>query len=116
MPFLLRQSIDAVLRRLDELAAERSLPRQIVDPVRAHHQERLAQLDYRMGSDASEQQLASLSDELEELLIEAEREHLYRLLGRGELKDDARRRIESELDLREAHLMRSTRQDEDDDV
>jgi monovalent cation/hydrogen antiporter len=111
-----RQSIDAVLRRLDELAAERSLPRQIVDPVRAHHQERLAQLDYRMGSDASEQQLASLSDELEGLLIEAEREHLYQLLCSGELKDDARRRIEGELDLREAHLMRSRRQDGDDDA
>jgi len=102
-----RQTIEAVMRRLEQLAAERSLPRQIVEPLRAHHRERLQQLDYRMGDDASERQLALLSDELEGLLIDAEREHLYGLLCSGELKDEARRRIEGELDLREAHLMRS---------
>jgi CPA1 family monovalent cation:H+ antiporter len=102
-----RQTIEAVIRRLEALAAERSLPRQIVEPLRAHHRERLRQLDYRLGADASEQQLAHLSDELEGLLIDAEREHLYRLLCSGELKDDARRRIENELDLREARLRRS---------
>ena len=102
-----RQTIEAVMRRLDELAAERNLPRQIVEPLRAHHRERLQQLDYRIGADASEQQLARLADELEGLLIDAERQHLYQLLCSGELKDDARRRIEAELDLREAHLMRS---------
>ena len=35
---------------------------------------------------------------------EAEREHLYTLLCRGEIKDEARRHIEHELDLREAQL------------
>ncbi|HEY8154121.1 MAG TPA: Na+/H+ antiporter [Myxococcota bacterium] len=111
-----RQTIEAVMRRLDELAAERNLPRQLVEPLRAHHRERLQQLDYRLGGDAAEQRLAVLSDELEGLLIDAERAHLYQLLCSGELKDDARRRIEGELDLREAHLKRSALRDGEDDA
>jgi hypothetical protein len=37
-------------------------------------------------------------------LIEAEREHINKLSRAGELKDEARRRIERELDLREAGI------------
>ena len=102
-----QQTIEAVLRRLDELATERRLPDHIVDPLRAHHSKRLRQLDYRRATSESERELARLTDELELRLVEAEREHLYSLLCSGGLKDDARRRIESELDLREAQLLRS---------
>jgi CPA1 family monovalent cation:H+ antiporter len=43
-------------------------------------------------------------DEIEYLLIAAERDLINDLYRRGELKDEARRRIERELDLRDAHL------------
>ena len=103
---LRRQAIEAVLRRIDELAAERALPEAVVAPLRAHHAERLHRLDYRIGADELENEIARLSDEVELLLIEAERNHLYALLQRGEIKDEARRHVEHELDLREAQLAR----------
>jgi CPA1 family monovalent cation:H+ antiporter len=37
-------------------------------------------------------------------LIAAEREFIYRLLQNGEITDEARRRIERELDLEEASI------------
>lgn len=103
-----RRTIEAVIRRLDKLAEQRSLPAHIVDPLRAHHRVRLQQLDYRMGADEDERQLARLSAEIEQHLIDAEREHLYALMCEGRLKDEARRHIENELDLREAQLRRNT--------
>jgi CPA1 family monovalent cation:H+ antiporter len=103
-----RLTIAAGLRRIDELESADGLPAQIVAPMRAHHLERLRQLDYRIGADAQEQRLAEQSDELERRLIDAEREHLYELMCEGKLKDDARRRIENELDLREAQLRHTT--------
>ena len=78
-----------------------------MEPLRAHHSKRLRQLDYRRATSETDRALARLTDELELRLIEAEREHLYSLLCSGDLKDDARRRIESELDLREAQLLHS---------
>jgi hypothetical protein len=84
--------------------------------VRAHHRERLQQLDYRVGAEDRHRELARLSDELEWRLIDAEREHLYELLCKGELKDDARRRIENELDLRCALVTGSTPRSGRDDV
>jgi CPA1 family monovalent cation:H+ antiporter len=101
-----RGTIEAVLRRIDELATERELPDAFVGPLRAHHAERLHHLDYHIGTDELENQLAHLSHEVELMLIEVERQHLYELLRRGEIKDEARRHIEHELDLREAQLAR----------
>lgn len=105
-----RRTIDAVMRRLDELTAERDLPPEIVELLRAHQRERLQYLEYRMRARADEPttELGRLADDLELLLVQAERVQLYQSLCRGELKDDARRRIEHELDLREAQLARST--------
>ena len=37
-------------------------------------------------------------------LIAAEREYIYRLLQEGQMTDEARRRIERELDLEEASI------------
>jgi CPA1 family monovalent cation:H+ antiporter len=39
---------------------------------------------------------------LKKELIDAERDFIYQLLRRGEITDEARRRIEYELDLEEA--------------
>jgi CPA1 family monovalent cation:H+ antiporter len=43
-------------------------------------------------------------DEIELLLLEAERQKINELFRSGKLKDEARRRIERELNVREAHL------------
>ena len=111
-----RQTIETVLQRLDELAAERQLPVQSIKPLRTYHRERLRQLEYRSGADELIQQLTRSSIELELLLIEEERQYVYTLLRSGQLKDDARRRIERELDLREAQLRRSTPRSGNDDL
>ena len=42
--------------------------------------------------------------ELRAELIAAEREYIYRLLRDGKITDEARRRIERELDLEEASI------------
>ena len=101
-----RLTIEAALNRIDDLANELDLPEHAVAPMRAHYGERLRQLDYRNGIDAQEQHLANLSVELEQRLIAAERERLYALMCSGEVVDESRRRIENELDLREAQLAR----------
>ncbi len=102
-----RLTLEAALSRIDGLADEREMPEQVVAPLRAHYGEQLRQLSYRIGTDEQERRSAELSVELERGLIEAERERLYALMCSGEIGDAARRRIENELDLREAQLARS---------
>jgi CPA1 family monovalent cation:H+ antiporter len=100
-----RSAIDAVLRRLDELARERDLPPSIVDALRTRHLARLTKAEAVAKEEASE--LVALHDEIEGLLIDTEREHIFGQLERGELIDEARRHIERELELREATLLRN---------
>ncbi len=47
---------------------------------------------------------AAAAADLRAELIAAEREYIYRLLQDGEITDEARRRIERELDLEEASI------------
>jgi len=47
---------------------------------------------------------AMIAADLRTELIAAEREYIYRLLQQGEITDEARRRIERELDLEEASI------------
>jgi monovalent cation/hydrogen antiporter len=99
-----RQAIEAVLERIDRLAEERKLADDVVKPARAHHRDRLRHIKHSSDGDDDHRQRTELDDELALLLIEAEREHINRLSRAGELKDEARRRIERELDLREASI------------
>jgi monovalent cation/hydrogen antiporter len=97
-----RLAIDAAIERLDELEAERGLSPDIVHPLRARHRDRLKHIGDR--SDGAHKELIELHDEIEYLLIAAERRRINDLYRQGKLKDEARRRIERELDLRDAHL------------
>jgi CPA1 family monovalent cation:H+ antiporter len=99
-----RQAIDAAIARLAQLQAERELSDDVVAPLRIHHQDRLLQVDYRRDDEDSHTALSELHDELEQSLIAAEREYINDLFRAGKLKDEPRRRIERELDLREAQL------------
>jgi hypothetical protein len=49
--------------------------------------------------------LSVLHDEIELQLMATERQQINDLFRSGKLKDEARRRIERELDLRQAHLI-----------
>jgi monovalent cation/hydrogen antiporter len=100
-----RSAIDAVLGRLDQLASERSLPQPLVDVLRSRHLARLNRAEALDMDEGSE--LVALHDEIEGLLIDTERQHIFGQLERGELIDEARRHIERELDLREAALLRN---------
>jgi monovalent cation/hydrogen antiporter len=99
-----RQAIEAAIERLDQLTAERELSDDTVRPLRAHHRERLRHVANRSDGNAAHKKLIELDDEIEFLLIAAERQRINDLYRDGKLKDEARRRIERELDLRDAHL------------
>ncbi|HEY1365359.1 MAG TPA: Na+/H+ antiporter [Xanthobacteraceae bacterium] len=101
-----RKAIEAMLRRLDQLAGERGLPAHAVDALRSHLSVRLRRAE-AVEADPGEQAAHALRDEIERILIDAERRHIFGQLDRGELIDEARRHIERELDLREAELMRN---------
>jgi CPA1 family monovalent cation:H+ antiporter len=99
-----RQAIEAAIQTLDELVAQRELSEDIVRPLRAHHRDRLRQVELRGDGEDGHKRLTELHDEIEFLLIDAERQKINDLYRRGKLKDEARRRIEREFDLRDAQL------------
>ena len=99
-----RQGIEAAIERLDQLASDRQLSDEIVRPLRAHYRDRLKNVEHQGDGDRGRRKLADLNDEIEFQLIEAERQAINDRYRRGQLKDEARRRVERELDLRDAHL------------
>jgi Na+/H+ antiporter len=99
-----QEAIAAACARIEALAAERGLAEEIVAPIRAFHRDRLRHIEHRIAAEDSQRRLGALRDEIELLLIAAERQRINELYRAGKLKDDPRRRIERELDLREAHF------------
>ena len=61
----------------------------------------------RLSRPAARSTRLALGDEIEGLLIDAERRHIFGQLESGESIDEARRHIERELDLREVELFRN---------
>src|SRR5450631_3686899 len=99
-----RQAIEAAIQRLDELVAQRELTEDFVRSLRTRHRDRLTHVEHRGDVADGHEPLIELHDEIEFLLIAAERQQINELYRRGKLKDEARRRIERELDLRDAQL------------
>jgi CPA1 family monovalent cation:H+ antiporter len=100
-----RQAVEASLARLDEIEKEERLDLDLLERLRAQHRERLRRVEHRGQVDGEHRTAQELHDEIEFSLIEAERQRVNELYRRGELKDEARRRIEREIDLREAQLV-----------
>jgi Na+/H+ antiporter len=100
-----RQAIGAAIERLNQLAAERELSEGVVQTLRAQYQERLKHFEHTSDLGDGHQLSPELPDEIELLLITTERDRVIELHRRGTLQDEARRRIERELDLREATLV-----------
>jgi|ERR1700722_3557869 len=99
-----RLAIEAAIERLDRLAAERGLPDDFVERLRTRHLERLSHFERVPGRDEDRDDLTTAADEIALVLIAAERERINELYRQGTLKDEGRRRLERELDLREANL------------
>jgi CPA1 family monovalent cation:H+ antiporter len=99
-----RLAVETAISRLEELTRERNLPDEIVKPLHAHNRDQLRQIDERSATDGVHRRSINLRDEIEFELIAAERKLINDLYRSGKLKDEGRRRIEHELDLREADL------------
>jgi monovalent cation/hydrogen antiporter len=99
-----RRAIEAATQCLDQMAAERGLPDDFVQRLRTRHRERLRHFEPAPELDESPQDPRAPADEIELLLISAERWRINELYRQGTLRDETRRRLERELDLREASL------------
>src|SRR5215471_1070287 len=87
--------------RLEELAADGRISPEALAVLQARHEDRSGRLP-RATSDGLD--VALVAAELRSELIAAEREYIYQLLRDGRITDEARRRIERELDLEEAGI------------
>jgi len=87
--------------RLEELAANNQIAPEALAVLRARH-------DYRFGrlpiGSPNERDAASAAADVRSDLIALERKYIYQLLRDGQITDEARRRIERELDLEEAGI------------
>ena len=95
------EALKVAQSRLEQLAADRQISPEVLAILRARH-------DYRAGRlpdpSANGLDVALAAADLRSELIAAEREYIYRLLQDGQITDEARRRIERELDLEEAGI------------
>jgi monovalent cation/hydrogen antiporter len=87
--------------RLKELAASGAVSPEVLAILQARHDYRAGRLPAMTsnGFDA-----AAAAADVRTELIAAERRYIYRLLQQGRITDEARRRIERELDLEEAGI------------
>ncbi|HET7850120.1 MAG TPA: cation:proton antiporter, partial [Pseudolabrys sp.] len=92
-------ALEEVKRRLDSFIEERELPDEVVELLRTRNQSRAQVLPKDMNDGLAHMRQSA---ELKKKLIEAERDFIYELLRDGKITDEARRRIEYELDLEEA--------------
>jgi CPA1 family monovalent cation:H+ antiporter len=106
-----RQAISSAHQRLDELARERKLPDDIVHALRSQFKDRVRHFEPSHDQEDAHRGPNRLRDEIELLLLEAERQRINELYRRGDLKDESRRRLERELDLRDAHLANHQHED-----
>jgi CPA1 family monovalent cation:H+ antiporter len=93
--------LNVVQNRLDQLAAEGRIAPEVLAILRARHDDRVGRLPRSMSNGV---ETAFAAAGLRSELIAAEREYIYRLLREGKITDEARRRIERELDLEEAGI------------
>ena len=96
--------METAIERFDQLATEKALTEEVATALRAAQRARLLDLEWKGDGDDSRCEFAEIHDEVELQLIEAERKLINDLYRDGKLKDEARRRIERDLDLREARF------------
>jgi CPA1 family monovalent cation:H+ antiporter len=94
-------ALDEVVRQLEAAASERSLTEGIIEHLRTRNTYRMQVVPGDL-QDGVERARATVVIKKE--LIEAERAFIFQLLRDGKITDEARRRIEYELDLEEASV------------
>jgi monovalent cation/hydrogen antiporter len=97
-----REALEAALKSLDALVENRELSGEVVKLLRARHEIRSIQLPLSLDPDKCD--VPAAGAELTRELIAAERKFIHALLREGRITDEARRRIERDLDLEEASL------------
>ena len=95
------EALNVAQSRLERLAADNRISPEVLAILRARHDYRVGRLP---GHTSDELDSASVAANLRAELIAAEREYIYRLLQEGRITDEARRRIERELDLEDASI------------
>jgi CPA1 family monovalent cation:H+ antiporter len=95
------EALNVARERLDGLAADGEVAPDVIALLRARHDHRAGQLP---TNTADGLKAVAAAAELRAELIAAEREYIYQLLQDGQITDEARRRIERELDLEEESL------------
>ena len=99
-----RHAVETAIERFDQLATEKALSEEVATALRAAQRARFLHLEWKGDEADSRCEFAEIHDEIELQLIEAERQLINDLYRDGKLKDEASRRIERDLDLREARL------------
>jgi CPA1 family monovalent cation:H+ antiporter len=97
-----QEAIEAASNRLETLAAQSSIPEDVLTRLRAHLRQRLRQVMIRSAEDLELHEQIATADRLELQLIAAERDLINTKYRQGGLKDENRRKLERELDLRDA--------------
>lgn len=101
-----RRGVEAATDRLETLASERRLSDDFLHPLRAHQHEELEKIDGRQDvRDGHAGKIGIQRDALALELLQTERDAINDLYRDGALHDEARRRLERDLDLREAALL-----------
>jgi Na+/H+ antiporter len=94
-------ALEEVTNRLETVVAERELPDEVIEILRTRNNERVQILPKDLKDGLAKMRLSA---NIKKELIDAERDYIYGLLREGKITDEARRRIEYELDLEEASL------------
>jgi len=95
------EALTVAQSQLDQLAAEGQIAAEVLARLEARHTDRVGRLPSDTGDGL---EAASVAAAIRAALIAAEREHIHQLLRDGRITDEARRRIERELDLEEASI------------
>ena len=103
------QTLKVAEAELERLSADRTIESSVLALLRAGQEHRIRQVP----KDADGKEAVAVALALRADLISAERAYIYQLLRDGQITDEARRRIERELDLEEAAITLE-REDEED--
>ena len=98
------EAVQATLARLTEVSARAGADSALTAPLRVAHDDRLRRLQRHHDSDG-EDGAVRMGALLELELIGAERDRMHELRDSGALGDEARRRLERELDLEEVRVL-----------
>jgi Na+/H+ antiporter len=100
------EAVDAAVRRLDQLAVEQDLPPEMVVKLRTDAERRGILAWERLGRNDGGEPPSRMYLRLRNEMLSAERAVFVRMRDSGDLDDDVLRRVQAELDLEQALLVR----------